>query len=219
MTSCQTRPYLATMLLLFLPAKRVQPSKSNRNALMQANLTLPCSSYSSMSGSSSWLHLFKSSSYRLFSLPKLIWAAPCLATSLAATFSVKSRSTCIIYIPSSRVNSLSGRILPMMGMPKRHATSSSVMVIFPTGRWKVMLSSCHLSDIAQMNPWEMFSYPLAGRGVRPDIFTSFQIHLFCLPGEGNIKFLRLNFFPCKIPFTLCFFRNWNTKTKNNKQRR
>jgi len=87
------------MLLLFLLVKRVQPSKSNRNTLMHANLTLPCSSYSSsVSGSSSWLHLLKSSSYRLLSLPKLTWATPCFPTSLAVASAVKSRSTCIISI-------------------------------------------------------------------------------------------------------------------------
>ena len=148
-----------------------------------------------------------------------MFAAPCLVSSLAAASSVNSRSAYIISIPSSRLNSLSGRSLPMMGMPRRHATSSSVMVISPTGRWKLLVSSCHLSVIAQMNPWEMFSYPLVRRGVGPNIFTSDQNQLFCSPGIGNIKFLRLSFFPCEIPFTLCFFRNWNTKTKNNKQHR
>jgi len=148
-----------------------------------------------------------------------MWEAPWLVISLAVASSVKSRSDYIISSPSSQVNSLSGRSLPLTGMPRRHATSSNVMVISPTGRWKLLVSSCHLSNIAQTNPCEIFSYPLVKRGVRPDIFTSSQNQSFCSPGWGIVRFLSLNFFPCEIPFTLCFFRNWNTKTKNNKQHR
>jgi len=208
------------MLQLFLPTKIVQLSKSNKNALMQVILTSTNSACSSsVSGSIRLLHLCKSSSYGLFSLVKLTCASPCLPTSLAAASTVKCRWSCIIYIPSSRVNSQSWRSLPVMGMPRSHATSSSVMVISPTGRWKLLVSSCHLSDKAQTNPWEMFSYPVFRRGVRSEAFTSSQNQLFCAPSWGNVKLLRLIFFPCETPFTLCFFRNWNAKTKNNKQPR
>ena len=40
--------------------------------------------------------------------------------------------------------------LPAMGMSRRHATSSSVTVISPIGRWKLLVSSCHLSVKAQL---------------------------------------------------------------------
>jgi len=102
-----------------------------------------------------------------------------------------------------------------MGMLRRHVTSSRVMIISPTCRWKLVVSSCHLYDNEQMNPWEMFSYLVFRRGVRPDAFTSFQNHWFSSLGWGINKLDMVSFLPCEIPFILWSFWNWNTKKKTS----
>jgi len=88
-------------------------------------------------------------------------------------------------IPSSYYISSSTMSLPTMGMPIRHATSSTVKFISPTGKWKMLVSVCHLSDKAVMMPWLRFSYPVLvpslKEGARPNAFTRSQNHACSSP--------------------------------------
>jgi len=72
----------------------------------------------------------------------------CLVTLDWGSSSVKPTSVCSSYVPSLYSISTSTMSLPTMGMSIRHATSSSVTVISPTGRWKLLVFTCYLSDKA-----------------------------------------------------------------------
>jgi len=81
----------------------------------------------------------------------------------------------------------------------------------PTGRWKLLVSWCHLSAIAQTNPWLMISYPVRRRGLRPDASTGFQNQGLSSSGNGRDKAESLSFLPCETSVNLRSACNWNTK--------
>ena len=126
-----------------------------------------------------------------------------LLTCSTASSTGNNRWFTISFTPLSWFKSSSSMSRPAMGMS-------------PTGGWKLLVSWCHLSAITHTNPWEMLSYLVRWRGLRPDLSTGSQNQGLSCTGNGRDKAVNFSFHPWETPVILQSAFNWNTKKKLNK---
>jgi len=102
--------------------------------------------------------------------PSWLWFNSSQAMTRSTTRSVIKISTEFSYSRFSMEQNC-----PMMGRWRSDQTSSRVMVISPIGRWKVLVSGCHLSTKPNINPISGYSYKISHRGDNPEATTKGRI--------------------------------------------
>jgi len=82
-------------------------------------------------------------------------------SELTSSNSIKRKTTSSIWRASKLWKA------PVMDRWNNNATSSRVIVTFPTGRWKLLISLCHLSAKADISPWSPISKEHAIKWLNP----------------------------------------------------
>ena len=103
-----------------------------------------------------------------------------VVSSLASSLETSSNSI-NIKIASSTCRGSKLWNVPIIGRWSRDATSSRVMVRSPTGRWKLLVSLCHLFTKGDISPWSPVSTEHVIKGLNYVAATSLSIFGAGLP--------------------------------------
>jgi len=129
------------LICLFLLLKcMVHPTRKNKKAITHHGRLLSLSSFSPVA-LSNWVAWLRCFSYNRFRKGIHIKDTP-LFLCLINTQQRRHRlhTICMRYVPRASLSSL------WLGMSRRHTSSSSSVMVSQTNRWKLQVSSCHLSD-------------------------------------------------------------------------